>query len=83
MGLTYLESLCSEDVPNERVRHRELLRGITIHHIQMARLIASLEERNSNTQFWFMVLAISSIFFGAVGSIAQVIGVLRDFGVIG
>ena len=78
--LGYLQSLCSEDVPNEDVRHRELLRGITIHYIQTARLIASLEARNNKTQFWFMVLAIGSIVFGGIGALAQVVGVMRDFG---
>jgi len=65
--LSYLRSLCSEDVPNERVRHRELLRGITIHFIQTTKLIALLEARNKKTQFWFMVLAIGSIIVGVIG----------------
>jgi hypothetical protein len=69
----YLEFLCSEDVPNEAVRHRELLRGITIHYIQLTRLIALLESRNKNTQFWFMLLAIGSIVIGLAG-------VILDFG---
>jgi hypothetical protein len=81
--LTYLKSLCSLDVLNETVRHRELLRGITIHYIQTARLIASLEARNKKTQFWFMLLAIGSIFVGAVGALAQIVGVMRDFGCFG
>ncbi len=52
--LSYLKSLCSDHVPNEFVRHRELLRGITIHYIQTTRLISLLEARNKKTQFWFM-----------------------------
>ena len=80
---TYLKSLCTEDVPNEGVRHRELLRGFTINYIQIARLIALLEARNNKTQFWFMILAIGSIVVGAVGAIAQVVGVMRDFGWFG
>jgi hypothetical protein len=36
-----------------------------------------LEARNQKTQFWFMLLAIGSIL---VGAIAQVVGVIRDFG---
>lgn len=54
----------------------------TIRHLQMARLITDLNRRNDKTQFWFMVLAIGSIAVGAIGSIAQIVGVLRDFGVL-
>lgn len=52
--LQYLQSLCSEDVPNEAVRHRELLRGFTINYIQMARLIGLLgtKEHSSGSWFW-------------------------------
>jgi hypothetical protein len=64
--LQYLQSLCSEDVPNEAVRHRELLRGFTINYIQMARLIGLLETRNKRTQLWFMVLAVGSILLGLI-----------------
>jgi hypothetical protein len=31
--LEMLRHLCSEGVPDENIRHRELLRGITINHI--------------------------------------------------
>lgn len=53
--LTYLKSLCSLDVPNESVRHRELLRGITIHYIQTARSLCWRRETrklNSGLCFW-------------------------------
>ena len=59
--LRYLQSLCSQDVPNHTVRHRELLRGFTINYIQLERLIRLLEARNNTTQRWFMVLALGSI----------------------
>ena len=83
MSTHFSLTLCSEDVPNERVRHKELLRRMTVHYIQMERLIALLEARNKQTQSWFMVLAIGSIFVGAVGAIAQAVGVMRDCGWFG
>jgi len=42
--LEILRHLCSESVPNEEIRHRELLRGITINHIQMSRMFQRLDE---------------------------------------
>jgi hypothetical protein len=42
--LEILRHLCSETVPNESVRHRELLRGITINHIQMSRMLQRLDK---------------------------------------
>src|SRR5712691_11718943 len=43
----WLENLCTGSVPNPDVQHREIIRGITINHIQMTRLIADLNRRNT------------------------------------
>jgi len=40
----WLENLCTGSVPNPDVQHREIIRGITINHIQMTRLIADLNQ---------------------------------------
>lgn len=74
--LEMLRHLCGEGIDNDRIRHRQLLRGITINHIQMSRTIRVLEKTlctlnaaNERTQRLVIKLAIIAI---AVG-IAQVI----------
>ena len=41
----YLASLCTENVPNVEVRHREIIKALTINHIQMQRHIDKLNEQ--------------------------------------
>jgi len=40
----WLQNLCTGNAPNETIRHREIIRGLTINHIQMARTIRELEN---------------------------------------
>jgi hypothetical protein len=40
----FLKTLCTGNVANESIKHREIIRGITINHIQMARTIQTLES---------------------------------------
>jgi hypothetical protein len=52
-----MNSLASAQVPNDFVRHREIIRGITINNIRMQRHIDRLDNQNKTTQRWFMLLA--------------------------
>jgi hypothetical protein len=64
----YLQALCTGHVPNEAIRHREIIRGITINHIQMSRVIQSLQHtiklldsengKLSRRVYWLTVVAI-------------------------
>lgn len=54
----YLWYLCSEGIDNERVRHRAIVRALTINHIQMQRHIDKLNKRNTFLQWLVIFLAI-------------------------
>ena len=63
---SHLRTLHTHNIPNETVRHRAIIQALTINHIQMARLIASLEEKNKITQRWFMFIAIGTLIISAL-----------------
>jgi truncated hemoglobin YjbI len=76
--------LCTENVPNETVRHRELLRGMTINHIQMSRVINNLKDTmqklnaaNKRTQWFLLVLTIVAVIVGSIQAFAAVVSILR------
>jgi hypothetical protein len=54
----YLWHLCTEGIDNERVRHRAIVRALTINHIQMQRHIDKLNKRNTFLQWLVISLAI-------------------------
>jgi hypothetical protein len=39
----WLQNLCTGNVKNESIRHREIIRGLTMNHIQMGRTIREIE----------------------------------------
>lgn len=68
-----LRHLCSDAIPNDYIRHRELLRGITINHIQMARVIRDLKATmhelntvNEKTQQFLLILTVVAVVVGAL-----------------
>ena len=70
----YLQNICTGAIPNDTIRHREIVRGITINHIQTARVIkelgatiARLNAQNARTERWIVVLAIASLVATLVG----------------
>jgi hypothetical protein len=80
----YLKTLNSQPVPNEDVRHREIIRALTINHIQMSRVILSVEETmrrlnsaNDATQKLVVRLTWVAVFVGAIQAIAAVITLTR------
>jgi hypothetical protein len=54
----YLWLLCTQGVDNERVRHREVIRALTINHIQMQKHIDKLNKRNTFLQGLVIFLAV-------------------------
>lgn len=68
----YLMSLSSGHVPNDMVRHREIIRGMTINHIQMKRHIDGLNRQNSFTQKCVIALTVMSLLGTAVQAIIAV-----------
>jgi len=68
-----LAVLCEHGVKNPDLKHREIIRGITINHIQMKRVIEKLDAQNTKTQRLFLVVAVGSLFFTALGVVATVL----------
>lgn len=79
----WLQNLCTGNVPNETVRHREIIRGLTINHIQMTRTIQSLEDTmrrlnaaNERTQQLVLRLTWVAVVVGVIQAVAAVISFL-------
>ena len=62
----YLWSLCSEGIDNERVRHRAIVRALTINHIQMQKHIDKLNKQNNRLQWLVAILAAASLTTGGI-----------------
>jgi len=72
----YLMALGTLAILNPPVKTKAIIRALVINNIQISRLMASFEQRNRSTQFWFMILAIGSIIVGGIAAIAQIAGVV-------
>ena len=66
------------------VHPREIVRGITINHIQMARTIRHLEETierldadNRRTQRLVIILAVVAVVVGIIQAVAAIIPLAR------
>lgn len=57
----YLEALSNQPLPNEFIRHRDIVRGLTINHILLQRHISDLDRKNATTQKLVMALAAASL----------------------
>jgi len=76
--LEILRHLCSKGPPSD------LLRGITINHIQMARTIGDLKATmrrlnaaNERTQRLLILLAIVAVCVGAIQAFAAIVSILH------
>jgi hypothetical protein len=76
----WLISLSTGRIPNQTVHPREIIRGITINHIQMARTIRQLEKTieqldadNRRTQRLVIILAIIAIVVGIIQAVTSII----------
>ena len=65
---SFLIALSNEYLPNENVRHRDIIRGLTINHILLQRHIEGLNKQNSKTQRWVMALAVAAL----ISSVVQI-----------
>lgn len=61
----YLHALSNQPIHNDLIRHRDIIRGITINHVLLQRHIADLDRKNTNTQRLVLVLTIASVLTGA------------------
>ena len=61
---SFLIALSNEVVPNENVRHRDIIRGLTINHILLQRHIERLNKQNSKIQKLVIVLTVAAVIIG-------------------
>lgn len=61
--------LANETIQNDYVRHQAIIMADAIHNILLNRLLDAQEQRNSKTQFWFMVVACAAL----LSAIAQIV----------
>jgi hypothetical protein len=73
----WLKTLCNGNAPNESIRHREIVRGITINHIQMSRMIRHLDESNRRTQILVIVLALAAVIVGVIQILIAIISLCK------
>lgn len=62
----YLLALSNQPIHNELIRHRDIIRGITINHILLQRHIADLDKKNATTQMLVIALTVASVLTGAL-----------------
>jgi hypothetical protein len=65
----YLKVLCREAVPNEWVRHREIIRGITINNLMMGHVLRRLSRSNTRLSIAVGAVSVASL----IASIVQVL----------
>ena len=57
----YLKVLCREAVPHEWVRHREIIRGITINNLMMAHVLRRLSRSNKLLSIALGAVSVASL----------------------
>lgn len=57
----YLIALSNRPIENDRVRHRDIIRGLTLNHVLLQRHIAALDKKNSKTTWLVVVLTIAAL----------------------
>ena len=62
----YLLALANQPIESDRVKHRDVIRGITINHVLLQRHIAELDKKNANTQKLVVALTIAAVITGGI-----------------
>lgn len=68
----HLLLLCSHNERNETIRHRDIIRGITINQILLQRHIDGLNKRNEKLTWWVIALAIAALISATVQTVVTV-----------
>lgn len=58
---SFLVALSNQVIQNENVRHRDIIRGITINHILLQRHIEALDRKNSRTTWLVVLLTVATL----------------------
>jgi hypothetical protein len=80
----WLQALCCGRVVNDQIKHREVIRGITINHVQMARVIGEVEatmkridDANKKTQVLVVVLTFAALGVGLLQAFLAVLALCQ------
>ena len=69
----YLVTISNQVVNNDSVKHREIIRGLTLNHILLQRHISDLDSKNSRLQKIVLLLTVVS----TIAAAAQVWAALK------
>jgi hypothetical protein len=62
----HLLALSNQQIRNETIQHRDVIRGLTINHILLQRHIDALNEQNAKTERWVIALAVAALIAAVV-----------------
>ena len=57
----HLLALANQDVANNTIQHREMIRGMTINNLLLQRHIDHIDRQNTRTQWLVILLAAASL----------------------
>lgn len=57
----FLMALSNQPIENDRVKHRDIIRGITINHMLLQRHVDALDKKNDLTQKLVIALTIAAL----------------------
>ncbi len=64
---SYMRLLCYEAIDNDRIRHRQIIRALTINYVLTAQFI----EKANNQNWWLGIIVAVITFFSLLASILQ------------
>ena len=64
----HLIALSNQQIHNDTIQHRDIIRGITINNLLLQRHIENINRKNTITQWLVIVLAIASL----AGTVTQI-----------
>jgi hypothetical protein len=73
----HLLALSNQQIRNETIQHRDVIRGLTINHILLQRHIDSLNEQNAKTERWVIALAVAALIAAVVQTTVAIRAELR------
>lgn len=72
----HLLALSNQQIHNESIQHRDVIRGITINHILLQQHIDKLNKQNSKTQWLVIALTVASL----LASVIQIFSPVSSYG---
>ena len=64
--IQFLHVLENRAIHNDLVRHREIIRALTINHIRMSRFLKSLDDKNARLSRLVIILTFVAVIAGTI-----------------